>query len=161
MTTSWGQSWATAGGSPGGRFAKCLGDAGQVLDELFGDCLGGPLRKSITLPGGNCQRPSGILGKACKVLTGTWPRVGGILGRLPWGALGEVMQNAGGLVANFLESSWAVLQCGILVTSGGIRGLLGGILGNPWGSLGKCLGDSCPVLGALLGDALWETWQKL
>ena len=147
MTTSWGQSWAIAGGTLGGRFAKCLGDAGQVLDELFGDCLGGPLRKSRSLPGGNCQRPWGILGKACKVLKATWPRVGGILGQLPWGALGEIMQNAGGLVANFLESSWEVLQWsrGALATSRGQSRATS--FGKSQGVHANCLGNMNTLLG--------------
>ena len=74
--------------------------------------------------------PWGILGKSCKMLEGTWPLVGGILGRLPGGAL------------RLLGEAWPPL--------GGILGRLP--YGDPWGSHANCRRDNCKLLGEFLGS---------
>ena len=83
VPNSWAHSSPTALGSLWEIQVKCSGDSGPILDTFFGDC------------------PGECLGKTRKVPKGAWANLGDILGRLPWGVLGEVIQCACGILAEF------------------------------------------------------------
>ena len=145
------------------EFAKSLEDLDQVLRESLAGSLGsscGDLRNpwgiwpkscgpswptTLGNPNGNPQ------GEACKSPEGSWhssrgvlreiyknwgafgSSPGGILGRMPWGGLGKVMQIALRVVERFaklleiLAKSW------------------GGIMPMAWRILASSLGDRCVI----------------
>ena len=128
-------SWATALGSPAGSLAKCLGG---VLAESWGrrwaTSLGGALGKPCQVPRDLGKFLGKFLGKVCKVLGRSWPNLEGILGRLPWGVLREV-----------LPSAW-----GVLADPGGVLGRL------TW----ELLGDSLPIAGGVSAGFFGGPWER-
>ena len=122
---------ATALGSAWGRLAKSLKELGQILVTFLGDCLGESL------------------GKSFNVLAASWLNSRGILGQMPR-IFGQALQIAGGVSASSLGNYWR---------RGGYRPNLrwhswATALGSPAGSLAKCLGGLCRILGTVLGHFL-------
>ena len=118
-----------------------LGGPGQLLAAFLGDCFGEVLQESRKLLGEPWQAPWEILERFFffKIFERPWPRVVGILGRLPWKGLWQVLQNAlgdqGQNPRGILERlPWGILQ---------------GVMQIAWGTLAGSLKDSgkvCKIL---------------
>ena len=108
-----GGSWVSSLESSWCSLSECLGCSAKSLRDVWWRPT---LGKSCMLPGGPRQVSWGIL-------MGSWPNPGGILGRLPWRVLAEVVQNP-----------WGVLQgsSGHALADGS-AGLVGDCLGRPNG----------------------------
>ena len=94
-----------------------LGGPGQLLAAFLGDCFGEVLQESRKLLGGPWQAPWEILGRFFffKILERPWPKVVGILGRLPWKGLWQVLQNTLGNQGRnprgiLVRLPWGILQ---------------------------------------------------